>query len=182
VLDRVTSASGRLGMRRRPPLIKCAEDLRGPGQRCRGGSIRAFDRRVLRLVHQHGRRIRRPSGRVFAMARVSEEVGRLLYGLSRGPRRNRPARTRRNPRHPATNAQISCARGLEAATENSAAPSWPTMAIHLRTTETRITAAQPPDAAVRRPVALIQAPNGPVDHTELTAAQGWKRTRYGGRS
>jgi hypothetical protein len=63
-----------------------------------------------------------------------------------------------------------------------AAPSRPTMAIHLRTTETRITTALPPDAAVRRPVALIQAPNGRVDHTELTAAQGWKRTRYGGRS
>jgi hypothetical protein len=57
-----------------------------------------------------------------------------------------------------------------------------TTAIHLRTTDTRITAALAPDAAVHRPVALIQAPNGPVDNTEVTAAQGWKRTRYGGRS
>jgi hypothetical protein len=164
------------------PLINCAEDLRGLASGVAadqsGHLIDGFCGWCTSMAGEYVDQ----ADEFFAMARVSEEVGRLLYGLSRGPRRNRPARTRRNPTHPAINAQIGCARGLEAASENSAAPSRPTMAIHLRTTETRITAALPPDAAVRRPVALIQAPNGPVDHTELTAAQGWKRTRYGGRS
>jgi hypothetical protein len=38
--------------------------------------------------------------------------------------------------------------------------------------QTRITAALPPDAAIHRPVALVQAPNGPVDNTEVASGSG----------